>query len=219
MKEQLKKMGSFEYHQTSFSYRNNETMEETYVGVPEEGGRALISADPLAPGSVYAASVSGDGKAGLYRIEVGTSVGTGKLKTAGGVDGGVKACLNRAFGYLQGHKVQLGLGSLFDSTDMHVEVIDLLANRIECEAGVAFLVALVSALRKAPVAPGLVILGDLSIQGNIKPHTPCRTLQELHGKQCAESRPSGKQRISSRKCQEYHRAGGPDFLFRPSGGG
>ncbi|MEA4951276.1 Lon protease [bioreactor metagenome] len=169
VKEQLKKMGSFEYHQTSFSYRNNETMEETYVGVPEEGGRGLISADPLAPGSVYAASVSGDGKAGLYRIEVGTSAGTGKLKTAGGVDGGVKACLNRAFGYLQGHKVQLGLGSLFDSTDMHVEVIDLLANRIECEAGVAFLVALVSALRKAPVAPGLVILGDLSIQGNIKP--------------------------------------------------
>jgi len=42
-------------------------MEETYVGVPEEGGRGLISADPLAPGSVYAASVSGDGKAGLYR--------------------------------------------------------------------------------------------------------------------------------------------------------
>ena len=33
----------------------------------------------------------------------------------------------------------------------------------------AFLVALVSALRRTPVAPGLVVLGDLSIQGNIKP--------------------------------------------------
>lgn len=168
VKEQLKKMGSFEYHQTSFSYRDNETMEETYVGVPEEGGRGLISSDPLAPGSVYAASVGGDGKAGLYRVEVGTSSGTGKLKTAGGVDGAVKACLGRAFGYLQGHKVQLGVGSVFDTTDMHVEVIDLLANRTECEAGVAFLVALVSALRRTPVAPGLVVLGDLSIQGNIK---------------------------------------------------
>lgn len=168
VKEQLKKIGSFEYHQTSFSYRNNETTEEVYVGVPEEGGRGLISSDPLAPGSVYAASVSADGRAGLYRIEVGTSAGTGKLKTAGGVDGGVKECLNRAFGYLQGHKVQLGLGSVFDTTDMHVEVIDLLANKIDCEAGVAFLLALVSALRKMPVASGLVILGDLSIQGNIK---------------------------------------------------
>ncbi len=34
VKEQLKKMGSFEYHQTSFSYIDNETREERYVGVP-----------------------------------------------------------------------------------------------------------------------------------------------------------------------------------------
>ena len=52
VKEQLKKMGSFEYYQTSFSYIDNETREERYVGVPEEGGRDLISPDPLAPGSV-----------------------------------------------------------------------------------------------------------------------------------------------------------------------
>jgi ATP-dependent Lon protease len=168
VKEQLKKMGSFEYHQTSFSYRDQETAEERYVGVPEEGGHALISTDPLAPGSVYAVSVNEEGKVGLYRIEVGISPGTGKLKTAGGVDSSMRDCLNRAFGYLQGNKVKLGVGSVFDTTDMHVEVIDLLANRIPCEVGIAFLVALVSALRKVPVAPGLIILGDLSIMGNIK---------------------------------------------------
>jgi ATP-dependent Lon protease len=65
VKEQLKKMGSFEYHQTSFSYIDNDTREERYVGVPEEGGRDLISTDPLAPGSVYTASVDDHGKVGL----------------------------------------------------------------------------------------------------------------------------------------------------------
>ena len=50
MKEQLKKMGSFEYYHTSFSYTLQETGEERFVGVPEQGGRDLISADPLAPG-------------------------------------------------------------------------------------------------------------------------------------------------------------------------
>lgn len=168
VKEQLKKMGSFEYHQTSFSYRGQDTAEERYVGVPEEGGRALISTDPLAPGSVYAASVNSEGKVGLYRIEIGISAGTGKLKTAGGIDSSLKDCLNRAFGYLQGHKGHISLGSLFDTSDMHVQVIDLLANRISNEVGIAFIVAMVSALRKIPVLPGLVILGDLSIQGNIK---------------------------------------------------
>ena len=77
-------------------------------------------------------------KVGLYRIEVGISAGTGKLKTAGGVDSSIRECLNRAFGYLQGNKVKLGVGGAFDTSDMHVEVIDLLANRISCEAGSHF---------------------------------------------------------------------------------
>lgn len=171
VKEQLKKMGSFEYHQTSFSYRDHETTEEHYVGVPEEGGRALIATDPLAPGSVYATSVNDEGKVGLYRIEVGTSAGTGKLKHAGGANTSMKESINRAFGFLQGSKVPLGIASAFDTTDFHVEAIDLLSNRINCDAGMAVLVAIISALKKTPVQPGMVILGDLSIQGNIKPVT------------------------------------------------
>ncbi len=178
VKEQLKKMGSFEYHQTSFSYRDKDTTEERYVGVPEQGGRELISSDPLPPGSVYAASVNSQGKVGLYRVEVGVSPGTGKLKPAGGIDAAAKACINRAFGWLQGHKTALGVASVFDSTDMHLELIDLLGNRVEVDAGIAFLVALVSALRKTPTTAGLVILGDLSIQGQIKAvHTLAEPLQ------------------------------------------
>src|SRR3954462_949337 len=69
VKEQLKKMGSFEYHQTSFSYIENESREERFVGVPEQGAREMISTGPLAPGSVYASSVDDQGKVGLYRLE------------------------------------------------------------------------------------------------------------------------------------------------------
>ena len=126
VKEQLKKMGSFEYHQTSFSYIDNDTREEFYVGVPEEGGRDLISADPLAPGSVYTASVNDDGRVGLYRLEVSLSAGTGKLKTAGGIQGSMKESIQRAFSYLQSRKVEMGIASTFDTSDIHVEAIDLL---------------------------------------------------------------------------------------------
>ena len=56
VKEELKKMGSFEYYQTSFSYIDNETMQETFVGVPEEGGRSLIGQDPLPPGGIHTAT-------------------------------------------------------------------------------------------------------------------------------------------------------------------
>jgi len=168
VKEQLKKMGSFEYHQTSFSFIDNETREERFVGVPEQGGRDMIAADPLAPGSLYTASVDDQGKVGLYRLEVGCSPGTGKLKIAGGVEGAMKESLQRAFAYLQGQKVKMGIGQPFATTDFHVEAIDLLSNHVPCEAGVALVVAIYSAIKRQSVLAGLVILGDLSIQGNLK---------------------------------------------------
>jgi ATP-dependent Lon protease len=168
VKEQLKKIGAFEYHQTSFSYRDKETTEEHYVGVPEEGGRSLIAADPLAPGCLYAASVNAEGKVGLYRIEVGISAGTGKLKLAGGVESRMKESALRAFAFLQGHKVPMGIASILDTTDFHIEAIDLFGNQITCEAGIALIVAIFSAIKKTPAISGLIVLGDLSIQGNIK---------------------------------------------------
>lgn len=129
----------------------------------------MIAADPLEPGSVYTASVDDQGKVGLYRIEVGCAPGTGKLKIAGGIDGSMRESLQRAFAYMMGQKVKMGIGQQMDTTDFHVEAIDLLSNRVECEAGIALVVAIHSALKKHAVLAGLVVLGDLSIQGNIKP--------------------------------------------------
>jgi len=168
VKEQLKKLGSFEYHQTSFSFIDNETRDERYVGVPEEGGRDLISIDPLAPGSVYAASVDGSGKVGLYRLEVGCSTGTGKLKIAGGIDGSMRESFQRAFAYIQGHKTEMGIAQTIDTKDFHVEAIDLLSNRVTCDAGIGLIVAIYSAVKRHSALSGLLVLGDLSIQGNIK---------------------------------------------------
>ena len=169
VKEQLKKMGSFEYYHTSFSYTLQETGEEKFIGVPEQGGRDLISTDPLAPGTTYAGGVTSDGTVGLYRIEVSVLSGKGKLKMAGGISGAMKESLQRAFSYVQAKKTELGIARDLDTSDLHVEAIDLLANRVEAELGVAFFVACYSALRKAPVTPALLVLGDMSVQGNIKP--------------------------------------------------
>jgi ATP-dependent Lon protease len=168
VKEQLKKMGSFEYYQTSFSYQDNETGEELFVGVPEQGGQDLISADPLAPGTIYSASVSGDGTVGLYRLEVSITAGTGKLKMAGGVSGEMKESINRSFSYLRAQKNAFGIAREVDTTDLHVEAIDLIGNKVAAEVGVAFFVAAFSALKKAAPQPALLVLGDMSIQGNIK---------------------------------------------------
>ena len=168
VKEQLKKMGSFEYYHTSFSYTLNDTGEERFVGVPEQGGRNMISADPLPPGSVYTAAVAQDGTVGMYRIEVSVSSGSGKLKTAGGVNGVTKESINRAFSYMLAKKGDLSIARELDVSDLHVEVIDLMNNRVEGEIGLGFFIAAFSALKKVPPSPAMLVVGDLSVQGNIK---------------------------------------------------
>ena len=45
---------------------------------------------------------------------------------------------------------------------------DASRNRIPCDAGIAFIIALYSGIKKQPSLPAMLILGDLSIQGNIK---------------------------------------------------
>ena len=168
VKEQLKKMGSFEYYQTSFSYLDNDTGEERYVGVPEQGGQNLISSEPPAPGTLYTGAVSGDGTVGLYRLEVTPATGTGKLKLGGGVRGATKESIQRAFSFLKARKAEFGIGREMDTMDLHVEAVDLVSNKVEAEIGTAFVVAAYSALRRSPPQPGMLVLGDISIQGNVK---------------------------------------------------
>ena len=75
----------------------------------------------------------------------------------------------QAFGYLAAKKGELGLVREVDNSDFHVEVLDLLNNKVQGELGVAFFVAVFSAIRKSPATPATLIIGDMSIQGNIKP--------------------------------------------------
>jgi len=97
------------------------------------------------------------------------NMGTGKLKFRGGIAGSMKESIQRAFSYIESHKVTMGIGQEFDTSDFHVEAIDLLSNRIPADSGVAFITAVYSAIRSHPARAGVVILGDISIQGNIKP--------------------------------------------------
>ena len=161
-------MGSFEYHQTSFSYIDNETREERFVGVPEQGGKEMISTDPLAPGSVYASSVDDQGKVGLYRLEIGCSPGTGRLKIAGGIEGTMRESINRAFAYLQSQKGKMGIAQACGHDRLpyrgHRPSGESSPLRGRDRPGGRHR----PAVKRHSVQPGLMILGDLSIQGNIK---------------------------------------------------
>jgi ATP-dependent Lon protease len=168
VKEQLKKRGSFEFFKTSFSYIDLATGAEHTVGVPEQGGRGSISQDPLPPGTVYTATADDEGRVALYRLEVTLTAGTGKLRTPSGLERGLKESLNRAWAYLQAVRDRMGLGPALAQKDMVAEAIDLSGGRVECACGVAFVAAMLSAIGQRRVQAGTLVLGDLTVQGNIK---------------------------------------------------
>jgi ATP-dependent Lon protease len=168
VKEQLKKRGSFEFYKTSFSYIDGTDGTERTVAVPEQGGKGMISQDPLPPGSVYTAAADSDAKVGLFRLEVNITPGTGKIRTPAGLEKGLKESLNRAVSYLQAVKDRLGITPLLAQKDIYAEAVDLSGGRIECACGVAFFVAIMSALQNRRVQAGTVVMGDLTVQGNLK---------------------------------------------------
>jgi ATP-dependent Lon protease len=42
----------------------------------------------------------------------------------------------------------MGIAQAFDTTDVHVEAIDLLTNHVSCDVGIALVVAIYSALKR-----------------------------------------------------------------------
>lgn len=169
VKEQLKKMGAFEYYHTSFSYMERADGRERFVGVPEEGGQHLIGADPLPPGSAYAASLGAEETVCLSRIELSRVAGSGRLRLPAGLDRPLRDSLTTAFDYLRANKGRLGIEPAIDGYDYMAQVINLTQGGTAGAVGVAFLVAFYSLAREMSPLSGLVVLGEMTLQGNILP--------------------------------------------------
>lgn len=70
VKEQLKRIGGMEFYAVNFSYIDNETFEERYVGVPEQGSDKLIPEGTPKPGTVHTVVRAASGMFGVYRLEI-----------------------------------------------------------------------------------------------------------------------------------------------------
>ena len=102
VKEQLKKLGGMEFYDVNFSYIDNETFEEHYVSVPEQGGGKLIPEGMCNPGQVYTVSQGKSGMIGVFRLESQMLPGNGKFDRTGlGSDRDAKEAADTAFKYLK----------------------------------------------------------------------------------------------------------------------
>lgn len=168
VKEQLKKLGGMEFYDVNFSYLDNETFDEHYVSVPEQGGGKLIPEGLCNPGQVYTVSRGRSGMIGVFRLESQMLPGSGKFERTGiGSDRDAKEATNTAFNYLKANGGRIS-GSITTSTkDYIINYQDLQGIGMTGKLALPTLIALCSIALGRPVLSSTVILGEISISGTM----------------------------------------------------
>ncbi|WP_375104762.1 protease Lon-related BREX system protein BrxL [Paenibacillus sp. RS8] len=168
VKEQLKKIGGMEFYDVNFSYIDNESFEEEYVPVPEQGGGKLIPEGMCKPGHIYTVSHSKSGMIGVYKLEMQMTTGSGRFEKTGlGSDREAKEAVETAYRYLKANGKNIS-GSFSTATkDYLVHVQDLNGIGMTKYLTLPVVVAICSIAMSKPAQSSVVILGDLSIGGTI----------------------------------------------------
>ena len=168
VKEQLKKLGGMEFYDVNFSYIDNETFEEHYVSVPEQGGGKLIPEGMCNPGQVYTVSQGKSGMIGVFRLESQMLPGSGKFERTGiGSDRDCKESTNTAFNFLKANGNRIS-GSISTTTkDYIINYQDLQGIGMTGKLALPTLIALCSIALGKPVLSSMAVLGEISISGTM----------------------------------------------------
>ena len=168
VKEQLNKLGGMEFYYVNFSYIDNETFEEKYVAVPEQGGGKLIPDGMCNPGQVYTVSRGKSGMIGLFRLEGQMLPGNGKFERTGlGSDREAKEATNTAFNFLKANSNRIS-GTISTTTkDYIVNYQDLQGIGITGRLALPTLISLCSIALGRSTLANLAVIGDISISGTL----------------------------------------------------
>ena len=168
VKEQLKKLGGMEFYDVNFSYIDNETFEEKFVSVPEQGGGKLIPEGMCNPGQVYTVSRGKSGMIGVFRLESQMLPGSGKFERTGlGSERDAKEATNTAFNFLKANGNRISGSISTTNKDYIIGYQDLQGIGMTDKLALPTLIALCSIALGKPAVSTLAILGEISISGSI----------------------------------------------------
>ena len=170
IKEQLKRIGGLEFYDVHFSYIDLETNEEKLIGVKEQGGDSLIPEGALNPGSLHTIARGSGGQLGLYRLETQVTTGNGQLKLSGfGSSTAAKESVKVGHDYFRANANQLQASLKVGDHDYHLHVVESHNTGPSSGLTLASYVALCSGILGRPIEPQMVVLGTMSLGGNIVP--------------------------------------------------
>jgi ATP-dependent Lon protease len=166
VKEQLRRMGGVEYARVNLSYIDKETRQETFVSCKELGATQLIPDSPLSPGDVFTVGYdSADGRYILFRIQCAVAPGSGRLSVVGVTSKNIRDTARMAYDYLRASGKKIGIDRDLGEYDVNLQVMTLTPGKDAKDLGMAFYIALLSAVLGRPIGAQLVVLGQMSLHG------------------------------------------------------
>lgn len=169
VKEQLKKLGGMEFYDVNFSYIDNESFEEKYVTVPEQGGGKLIPDGICNPGQVYTIAQGRSGMIGAFRLESQMLPENGKFQRTGlGSDREAKEATDTAFNLLKANCRRISGNISITTNDFIINYQDLQGLGLTSNLALPSLVAMCSIALGKPVVSSCAVLGEISIAGTMQ---------------------------------------------------
>ena len=164
VKEQLKKIGGMEFYDVHFSYIDLEDAVERFVTVPEQSGGALVPEGRLQPGTLHTISMGSSEMPGIYRLEIQSIPGGGKINVSGAAP---REAVRVAFDYFKANSSRVSASIKPGERDFHTHLVELQNNGAPQALTLASFIALCSAALAKPVQSQLAVLGDMSLGGTI----------------------------------------------------
>ncbi len=164
VKEQLKKIGGMEFFDVHFSYIDLEDSQEKFISVPEQSGGALIPDGKLAPGTLHTISMGSAEMPGIFRIEIQSISGGGKVSASGAAP---KEPVRVAYDYFKANTARVSASIKPREHDYHLQLVELQSVGSPQSLTLASFIALCSAALGRPVQSQMAIMGDMSLGGSV----------------------------------------------------
>lgn len=166
VKEQLKRRGGLEFFGANFRYVDKESQMAKQIFLKEmvNGAGSMIA--PLDIGEVYTVITKED-RMFPVKIETNVITGGGTYQITGRPSAEAKETMKNVYNYVKSNSGNMGITNIIEENTFATQLIDDNTSGGNQEIGAAFYLSMISVFLKKPLKSKTVILGSMTVNGNL----------------------------------------------------
>lgn len=166
VKEQLKRRGGLEFFGTTFRYTEKETQMTKNVFLKEMASGIGNMVAPLDVGEIFTV-ITKDDRMFPIKIETNYTNGNGNYQVTGRPSVEAKETVKNVYNYIKSNAMNMGVFNKLTEQTYITQIIDENGSGGNQEIGAAFYLSMISIFINRPIKTKTVVLGSMTINGNL----------------------------------------------------